>query len=502
MKGLVQALENENINVELYLNQINSLSDKEIEDLFDLENISEEMKDKLLIYAWERINRLSTKSFIKVSSWASNVEGYKKNYFSKIEEMTYEEFLDLIYRGIYKPSILLEIVKTDTYKKYLQQEKEEQKVYDLQCCDIQIKLDAFSSVEELDSIGRELLNIIKVTPKTKNIEVMEYVYLRMLIENIDFLALDSDAIKIGLELMTMQMRNCQVLTNKMIEFYLYYRIKGLNLENMCQHVFVSTEKEPTIFGYFTNERNGLKEGTLKIFSNYLPNCFAKYKKECNENAVNIHINAHYIFSLSHELAHALKDQKYLKSIENLNGTQYLEKIWTNKELNYYLRNSALHCKIGHKEYMKYHDIFINEVWADIFAIFDSNKQWLTNFKGSVFIKDILENFIMAYAQMLVSFYTKEDGTMLSPMEKFDAFYLENIGDEKEPIVQDENPDIMGSLMMGDKIPLDVFHFLQKIANGEIKTIDLYQTLTTYLQNRTELSTNSLEKETEEQAPTL
>lgn len=140
--------------------------------------------------------------------------------------------------------------------------------------------------------------------------------------------------------------------------------------------------------------------------------------------------------------------------------------------------------------------------ADLFAIFDSNRQLLTNFKDC-FPKRILENFVYSNACDIVSFYTDEEGNMLSPMEKFDAFYLENIGVEAMPIVQDENSDIMSSLMMGDKIPLDVFEFIKKIANREILTTDLYKTLTDYIQNRTNSSTYALEETTiDVQGPTL
>ena len=249
---------------------MNDLSEEEIVALFENTNISNEIKENILIHAYERMNHLSANSFIKISIWAEDVKLYKKNYFSKIEKMTYQEFVDLIYNGIYEPEILIEIMKTDVYSRYLQQEREEPKTYDIQCFDIQGKLDSFDSMEELDSIGLETLNIIKENKKTENMELMEYVYLNTLIENIDLLPLDSKSIKIGLNLMAIQMKRHQILTMKMIEFYLYYRIKELNLKSVCKNVIV-TLGSSNHFGHYTVDGEIVKGGTLRIYYEYLIN---------------------------------------------------------------------------------------------------------------------------------------------------------------------------------------------------------------------------------------
>lgn len=193
--------------------------------------------------------------------------------------------------------------------------------------------------------------------------------------------------------------------------------------------------------------------------------------------------------------------QFKRSTEKLDNTQYFETIYTNKEINYFLRNGTLLYKVGEEKYHKYHDTFIKEVQANLFSFFDTNNQILTNFKDC-YPQYMLENNVMTFARRIVEFYTNEDGIMLSPMEKFDTFYLENIGEKKEPIVTAENPDIISSLMMGDKIPLDVYEFIKKIANKEIKTTNLLETLMVYLQNNPELSTPTLTNEVEKQTPTL
>lgn len=500
MEELVQILTNENCQVELYLNQIITLNDEEIVALFENENISVKVKNNVLMYASERISHLSTHNFIIVSRWAENIENYIKNYFPKIEKMPYPEFVDLIYNGIYEPEILIEIMKTDVYSRYLQQEREEPKTYDIQCFDIQGKLDSFDSMEELDSIGLETLNIIKENKKTENMELMEYVYLNTLIENIDLLPLDSKSIKIGLNLMTIQMKRHQILTMKMIEFYLYYRIKELNLKSVCKNVIV-TLGSSNHFGHYTLEGEILGGGVLRIYYEYLINLFQKYNQSFCYEGINDVININFLEFISHELKHALQMFQFKRITEKLDNTQYFETIYTNKEINYFLRNGTLLYKVGEEKYHKYHDTFIKEVQANLFSFFDTNNQILTNFKDC-YPQYMLENNVMTFARRIVEFYTNEDGTMLSPMEKFDTFYLENIGEKKEPIVTAENPDIISSLMMGDKIPLDVYEFIKKIANKEIKTTNLLETLMVYLQNNPELSTPALTNEVEKQTPTL
>lgn len=508
MEELVSALENENCSIEFYLNRFNALSDAEIVSLFKNNNIDNTVKDKLFVIASERINNLSTPNFIRVSTWASDVNVYKKLYFKRVEEMTYEEFVDLMNNGIYEPDILIEVVKTNIYKNYLEQEKKEQKRVDLQCCDIQMRLNLSSNIiEDLNTIGMEIMNLEMEnisqnnSEKTENLEYVVENYLNTVIENIEDIELECKSIKICYALMSLQMKRHKVLTNKMIEFYLHTRVKELNLKTVCKNVIVTLGKSDE-FGHYTLERDIQKGGTLKIYSEYLKTKFEKYKKEFTEDGTNDVINLYYLICLSHECLHSLKMKKFKPLMEKLDVLQWFEEIVSNKELNYFYRNKMLSNSVGDEKYTSNHRIFIEETQADLFAIFDSNRQLLTNFKDS-FPKNIVENFVSSNADDIVSFYTDENGNMLSPIEKFDAFYLENIGEKAMPIVNDDNFDIMSSLMMGDKIPLDVFEFIKKIANHEIKTIDLFETLTTYIQNRTNLSTNSLEDITSEvQGPTL
>lgn len=311
MEELVKALEKEDCNVELYLNQISDLNDEEIITLFESKNIKEKVKDNILCYASERIKHLSTKGFIKVSNWASNVEEYKKNYFSKIEEMTYEEFVDLIYNGIYEPSILLELVKTDIYKRYLQQEKKEQKENNLQCLNIQMRLDSSINIEEgLNKIGTEIMSLEMwniLQNNSINNENLKYLidnYLNTIIENINDIDLENKSIKICFSIINLQLKYHEALTNKMIEFYSHVRLKELNLKNACKNVIVTLGKSNR-FGTYTAKDEVLGMGVLKIYSEYLPKKLREYNPKCSSKLINLNINLKSLRLLSHEFAHIL-----------------------------------------------------------------------------------------------------------------------------------------------------------------------------------------------------
>lgn len=239
-----------------------------------------------------------------------------------------------------------------------------------------------------------------------------------------------------------------------------------------------------MFGHYTMDGDILKGGTLRINYEYLINIFSRVNKTIgiSDKQLNDVININFLEMLSHELGHAMDMQNFFKITENLDAVDWLMTTYTNKQCNYNLRSTELQDKMGTKEYRKHHNIFITEVQADLFAFFDSNKQLITNF-NNCYPKYIVENSLSAYAKRIVSFYTSEEGAMLSPMEKFDKIYQENMGSDAIPIVTEENPDVWDSLMTGDKIPEDLWNLLKRIANKEIRTTNLYEILNTYVQNR-------------------
>lgn len=186
--------------------------------------------------------------------------------------------------------------------------------------------------------------------------------------------------------------------------------------------------------------------------------------------------------------------------KNKENEEFADIILTNPIANAYFREVLLKECIGEEGYDKNHDTCIKEAQADIFSYFDTNNQLVTNFKNC-YPKSVLANIVSSFAKRIVEFYTDKDGNMLSPMEKFNMFYLEIMGKDAIPIVLTEDSDILSSLMNGDKIPEVVFEFMKKIANQEIRTTDLYTTLNIYLQNRRE-NRNGEEENLNMSNPTL
>lgn len=97
--------------------------------------------------------------------------------------MSYEEFVELLFNGIYDQNIAIEIMKTNTYKQHLQKEKEEQKENNLQCLDCRARLFTSTNIlEDLNKIGQKILALkmwesIESSPeKRENIEGLENAY--------------------------------------------------------------------------------------------------------------------------------------------------------------------------------------------------------------------------------------------------------------------------------------------------------------------------------------
>lgn len=372
MEELIKLQELESSNTEEYLRIFNNLSDEEITSVFETNKLSSEIKNKLIEIASDRINKLPNSLFIEISTWETTKESYIKNYLKRIQEMSYEEFVELLFNGIYDQNIAIEIMKTNTYKQHLQKEKEEQKENNLQCLDCRARLFTSTNIlEDLNKIGQKILALkmwesIESSPeKRENIEGLENAYLKSIIENRKAIDLNEKSIKCGLGIIGLHMQKQELLTPKMIEFYLYYRIKELNLESICKNVIVTLdigEEESKMFGHYTMDGDILKGGTLRINYEYLINIFSRVNKTIgiSDKQLNDVININFLEMLSHELGHAMDMQNFFKITENLDAVDWLMTTYTNKHCNYNLRSTELQDKMGTKEYRKHHNIFITE----------------------------------------------------------------------------------------------------------------------------------------------
>ncbi len=77
--------------------------------------------------------------------------------------------------------------------------------------------------------------------------------------------------------MNYSIKNHQLLSNKLIEFYILYRLKDLKVQDLCKQVVISDEKS-SIFGYYQASND-----ILKIYNSYLSRRFEPILKENNYN---------------------------------------------------------------------------------------------------------------------------------------------------------------------------------------------------------------------------
>ncbi len=108
----------EDTKIESILNRLENLSDEEIETIFNHDKINISVKGTILEKGYERIRKLNNQAFINVFSWLedSKILPY---YLKHIETFTYEEFVEFLYNGIYEEEIMLSLIESNIYKKYL-----------------------------------------------------------------------------------------------------------------------------------------------------------------------------------------------------------------------------------------------------------------------------------------------------------------------------------------------------------------------------------------------
>ncbi len=304
-------------------------------------------------------------------------------------------------------------------------------------------------------------------------------YLDEIIKNMDSFPMSCVSIESAFEILRIQMKNHEVLTPKMVEFYLLFRTKELNLRNICKDVIVTFGGNYSL-GRYTLLGDIGKNGTLKINYEDLMSSFEKYRGKIPEKELNDTINILMLPMLSHELHHAIDMKEYLEITKNKENEEFINIVTTNKVVNREIRNHHLRGIVGEEDYdNRYHDRFIDETRADIFSYFDTNNQLLTRFKNCYEFNDIVGR-VSFFARLLVKKYTNEEGTFISPMEQFNAYYNENIKEtERIPIVEEET-DIFHALLNGESIPIELYEFLNQIASGQIMTTDLETTIKDFI----------------------
>lgn len=111
---------------------VKTLTDKELEDIFDNETINRNIKTTIVEIGYERIKRLPFAIFIKSLYYIKNSHLFLVNYKDKINVLSKEELISLIYNSYLDNDCLIELTKIEIFKKYLKEEQESKKDTSLQ----------------------------------------------------------------------------------------------------------------------------------------------------------------------------------------------------------------------------------------------------------------------------------------------------------------------------------------------------------------------------------
>lgn len=409
---------------------------------------------------------------------------FVSNYKSRIESLSYDELISLLYDAKLSESCLVEITKMDVFSKYLKYEIENKEGTKLQSFQLRSLLYLNkSNIEKLDLIGKKIINLLQSSLNySSDLEYLIEYYLNEIIKNKEEISLESNINSVGIALMNYCFKKHQLLSNRLIEFYILYRLKDLNVQDLCKRVVISNEKS-SIFGYYQ-----AFDGVLKIYSSYLSGRFEPMLKENNytdRNAINDFLNLYLLKFISHELGHVVIHKEVDAFHKNFITYDQLQ---SDIAFYYWYKNGSLRLSLGDEKSQKFHDRFIEENRCDIFSIFDSSIQIDKYFKNS-FSTRMLQGLCLNNADEILRFYTDKNENneivIKTPMQKFDEFFSSVLPNQEKEIhlTIDNMPNgIMNSLMLGGEIPQNILQEISKIAKGEIITTDLYSELLKIINN--------------------
>lgn len=482
MEELMNELTKKEVKIESVLSQLETLSDQEILEIFDNEEISISVKQKILEKAHDRINKLNTQAFIEVFSWLedSNVLPY---YLNHIEKFTYEEFVEFLLNGVYNEKTMLTLAESKIYKNYLEEEKTKELGTILQINELEKRLLLLNNnVKELENVGTEIIKLIDGANGKEELSSLINFFLDKMIENMDSIPNESECLKSVFEILRTQMKSHKLMTPKMIEFYCCYYIKKENVEDFCQHVIVTLGKGKNTAFYTLTGYNNWKNGTLKIYYENMIEEYKNFKQKISDDIINDLVNLNMIHILTHEAKHIMDRKEDAFLTNNISIENFYDLVFKNKLINTHTKELFLREKMGEEGYNANHNTFLSEAKADIFSYFETNKELQTRF-NDCFDKRIKASILLFYAQSIVNYYTDEEGRFISPSEKLNKFFIENGGEEKYNVttpVAEEETDIFAALLNGEPIPIELYEFLKQIASAKIITDDLEATLKVFI----------------------
>lgn len=462
--------------VEKYVGLFNTLSDNQIVQMMKDEDIDIDYKEFFMNMCSNRISRLPNRQWVYPLMFLSNKETFKQYYLDRTNELSYTDLVFLL-QNMIEPECGLLLVETTTFKKYIEVEKENHGTI-LQSFLFSAKIYLYKNEEEknqnfehLDQIGQEVSAFFNQQESySEDIEEVINDYLGVMIENVKDMDIHSSVLQKGMDIIRSALSKNIILSPKMLKFYILYMAKELDIEPFLENIYLSMEKKGKKFGDYV--------AYDKKLTIYYDNIFAIMEPTFDELKVpdlyqKLICNRMYIEYTLHELSHVIENKEMSFILDSKNDAK------EGSFFHYWICNGELHL-FNEQLYQREHDLFINEVRADLFAMMNFGIQTTHLLKGT--FSDLYLANISAYnASRIVDFYTEktEKGRkVISPVRKFISLYNENMPEEKHMQYIDlKDKDLMQRLMLGLDVPIDIIEEIYQIATGKIVTTNLYEEIT-------------------------
>lgn len=451
-----------------------ALSDAEISQIMRDDTIDFDYKELFVNTCAGRMSSLPNHEWVYPLMFLTDKETFKKYYIRRVSELSYTELVFLL-KNMCEPECGLLLLETETFKKYIEVEKENKGTI-LQSFLLSAKLYLYEKEDDkdltlLNQIGEDINSFVQgqeIYSEDVVSVIDEYV---ITVANVGKeMNINSPILQKGMDLVKNAMSKNILLSPYMLKMYTLYLAKKLDLDDYVRDIYISMEEKASKRG--TYKASSKK---LTIYYDHILHVFNRVFQKLqvtDQTSLNITCNREYISTLFHELGHVVEQKRvdsiYQSSSEDVAMKDPLFSSWFyNGELSIFNREL----------YELKHDLFIEEVRADLFSIMNFYMQTNGLLKG-VFNENYLANTSVYNAKKIIEFYTvktEKGRKVISPMRQFIDLYNQNMPENKHIQYIDKNErSIMENLILGFDVPIEIIREINKIATGKIITTNLYE----------------------------
>lgn len=463
--------------VEKNISLFNTLSDIEIIQIMKDDTINFAYKELLVGTCADRMCSLPNHEWVYPLMFLTDKETFKKYYIPRISELSYAELVFLT-QNMYEPECGLLLLETETFKKYIEIEKENKGTI-LQSFLLSAKLYFYEEEKDkdftlLNQIGEDVNSLVK-EQEIYSEDVLSVIdeYVITVTNNGKEMDINNPVLQKGIDLIKNVMGKNILLNTFMLKMYTLYMIKQLDLDDYVQDIDISMEENVLKRGSYRASTKKLTIFYGHILSVF--NCAFQKLQDMNQVARNIVCNREYIEVLFHELGHIVEQKKVDSIVQSCSVDACMQ---DSLFLGWWYNGKLL---LSSREFYELkHDAFICEVRTNLFSMMQFSMQTNGLLKGA-FDESYLANVSAHNAEKIVAFYTEktEKGRkVISPFRQFIELYNQNIPENEQIQYTDKNDrSIMENLMLGFDVPMEIIREIHKIATKKVITTNLYEEIT-------------------------